>query len=228
MTGKILLLTKSTVWCRHAADLARSFFGDRVIWCAGAVGDPRPSIDTVGSDAVLMSFLSPWIIPGDVLGRFQLAINFHPGSRYYPGIGSYNFAIYEGAKEFGSVCHHMIGKVDAGDIVREDLFPLLGQETVEQLKLRTMTVMLQQFHAVLQDLHRTQSVPKAGVSWARSAFTRAELNALAKLDAAMSGDEIRLRQRAMAYPGFPGAYLELAGNRLETAAPPATVLERIE
>lgn len=227
MSGKILLLTKSTVWCRHAADLARSFFGERVVWCPGAVGDPLPRTDEVGPDAILISFLSPWIIPGTVLGRFQLAINFHPGSRHYPGIGSYNFAIYEKAKEFGSICHHMIAKVDAGDIIREDLFPLLGSETVEQLKLRTMTVMLHQFHSVLQELHG-KSVPSARISWARRAFTRAELNDLARLDAAMSGDEIRLRQRAMAYPGFSGAYLELAGNRLETAAPPATILERIE
>ncbi len=65
----------------------------------------------------IISFVSPWIIPENLLNSAQkAAINFHPGPPDYPGTGCYNFALYEGTKKYGVTAHHMEKKVDTGNI----------------------------------------------------------------------------------------------------------------
>jgi methionyl-tRNA formyltransferase len=226
MARDVVLLTKKTIWCQHAADIARSFFAEALTWHAGHGGEALPVADSgLAKGTILISFLSPWIIPQRLLDQADVAINFHPGSRHYPGSGCYNFAIFEDAKEFGSVCHHMVRSVDTGIIVREDLFPLTGSETIEQLKLRTMAVMLAQFHEIVHILWAGTGLPKAAAGWSRKAFTKRELNDLARVTPDMTEEEVRRRVRAMAYPGFSGAFVEIGGERFLAPTPPRAIVE---
>jgi Formyl transferase len=101
-----------------------------------ALFSPNPNQDQKG------------IIPADLLNRSELAINFHPGSRDYPGSGCYSFAIYDRAAEYGCVCHHMVSAVDTGPLIEERRFRTIENETVETLKFRTYVVM----QALLQDI----------------------------------------------------------------------------
>jgi methionyl-tRNA formyltransferase len=154
----------------------------------------------------VLSFISPWIVPASVLDKSALSLNFHPGSCDYPGIGCYNFALYEEARQFGPVCHHMLPKVDSGTVVKEILFPVLPQDRVETLKLRTMVAMLALFHEMLGLIATGQTLPVSSRQWTRKPFTRRQLDALGEITPGMSKDEENRRIRAMAYPGFPGAY----------------------
>jgi methionyl-tRNA formyltransferase len=226
MARDIVLLSKKTVWCQHAADIARSFFAEALTWHAGGAGDALPVADGgLAKGSILVSFLSPWIVPQRLLDQAGVAINFHPGSRHYPGSGCYNFAIFEGAKEFGSVCHHMARSVDTGSIIREDLFPLTGRETIEQLKLRTMVVMLAQFHEIMHTLRAGADLPKAAAGWTRKAFTKRDLNDLARVTPEMTDEEVGRRVRAMAYPGFSGAFVDIGGERFQSPTPPRAIVE---
>ena len=59
----------------------------------------------------IFSYLCPWIIPMSIIKKAEIAaINFHPGSPKYPGSGCYNFAIYNGEKEYGVTCHFLSKK----------------------------------------------------------------------------------------------------------------------
>ncbi|HWT14101.1 MAG TPA: formyltransferase family protein [Allosphingosinicella sp.] len=205
--GRVILLSKQDRFSREAADFARGLLGERLLVFTGQVGDPYPDLSGLGPADTLVSFLSPWIVRQEDLERVAVAINFHPASVDYPGIGCYNFALYDGAAEFGAVCHHMLAKVDTGLIVDERRFPLLPEDSVETLKLRTMETMVAMFRDLIALIARGEPLPLAGVHWTRRPYTRKQLHALKVITPDMDEAEVERRVRAVTYPGYPGAVL---------------------
>jgi len=219
MAGDILMLTKRDAWSGYAVRIARAIFADRVEAHSGDRDNPLPDHLEDRRWRAIVSFLSPWIIPSRLFRRADLAINFHPGSAEYPGIGCYNFALYEEAREYGAVCHHLADRVDSGPIIAERLFPVSPHETVESLKLRTMTVMLDMFQTVIQRLDAIEQGEELGQGvrqWTRSPFTRRQLDELCRIEPGMTEAEIRRRIRATTFPGAPGPFVEIGGCRFET------------
>ena len=207
----VLLITKTGPWGDAAVQLGRILLGERVIVVRGAAGDPLPEQLGEADYQAILSFLSPWIIPAAELERVDLAINFHPGSHHYPGTGCYNFALYEGAEQYGAVCHYMAPAVDSGPIISEHLFRVRPGETVETLKYRTMVVMIEMFHDIISRVAEGTELQSSDVAWSRRAFTRAELNELHRVTPDMPAEEIKRRRAAVTYPGFPGVQL-VAGD----------------
>lgn len=210
MSPRIILLAKRERFSREAQAIAEAAFGDDLATFTGAVGDPEPEALRTATPDYLISFLSPWIVRKHSLDRAGAAINFHPGSTDYPGIGCYNFALYEGATEFGAVCHHMLAKVDTGDLVMERRFPVLPEDSVETLKLRTMETMVDMFREVVELIAAGQPLPRADVHWTRRPFTRREMEALKQIEHDMPQEEIDRRVRATVYPGYPGPVMRMA------------------
>jgi methionyl-tRNA formyltransferase len=202
--GKIVLLTKRDAWCEKAGLFAQIVFGDRLSWIRGTVGDPFPEDAFDQKLDYLISYLSPWIVPRRLLDTSGVSVNFHPASRDYPGTGCYNFCLYEGAAEYGAICHHMVEKVDRGAIIEERRFPVLAGETVETLKYRTMIVMLALYHDILSGIDAGRPLPISAGGWSRAPFTRAQLDELCVISPSMTPDEIKRRIRATIYPGRPG------------------------
>ena len=178
---------------------------------------PSELVATKG--ALLVSFLSPWIVPQALLDANGPSINFHPGSTDYPGIGCYNFAIYDEVAEFGAVCHHMLAKVDTGALIDERRFALLPTDTVETLKLRTMITMLSMFQDIMHLIADGRPLPVAERQWSRRPYTRKEMNALKMLDEHMTQREIDRRVRATTYPGYPGARMACATGAIDYPVP---------
>lgn len=212
MTADIVLLAKTETFSRQARLVAQVLFGERLQSFLGTVGDPLPDELESARPAVLLSFLSPWIVPQRLLDRSKLAINFHPASVDYPGIGCYNFALYDQADEFGALCHHMAAKVDTGTVIEERRFALLPSDTVESLKLRTMVTMLAMFHDICTLIATGEPLPVSERQWTRRPYTRREMNALKAIEPGMPADEIERRIRAGTYPGYPGPSVTIAGH----------------
>lgn len=203
--GEIVLLAKADRFSTDSAELARRVFGSRLTLHQGRVGDPFPLRPAMAPIAGLLSFLSPWIVPAWVLEKSEVAVNFHPASREYPGIGCYNFAIYEGAASFGAVCHHMEPAVDTGQLIAETRFAMAPDERVETLKLRTMVALAALFAEIVDLIAAGKPLPKLGKPWSRKPFTRKQLNELCIVEPEMDEGERRRRIRAVSYPGYPGA-----------------------
>jgi methionyl-tRNA formyltransferase len=216
---QVVVLTKCDAWCQRAGQLAQIVFGDRLCWVQGSVGDPFPSQSVHPKPDYLISFLSPWIVPKQVLETAKVAINFHPASCDYPGIGCYNFCLYEGASYYGATCHHMVEKVDRGKIIEERRFRVLENETVETLKFRTMIVMLSLYHDILIDIAAGKPMPAASASWSRRPFTRTQLNELCSISPDMADEEIARRVRATVYPGRPGPTVNIGGTEFRYGVP---------
>jgi methionyl-tRNA formyltransferase len=220
----LVLLTKKDLWSQQAAKLVQAVAPMPVIWQQGQPGDAAPAAFDIPSITLLISFLSPWIVPADVLERSKDAINFHPGSCDYPGTGCYNFALYEGAAQFGAVCHHMLPRVDTGEVIAETLFPVLPHDRVETLKLRTMVTMLEMLHIQLSRYATGDPFTRHHRQWTRPAFTRRQLNALCEITEAMPPQEKQRRILATTYPGYPGPYLLKDGKKIPYDVPAGSPL----
>ena len=220
--SQILLLSKTTDWCKAAQRFLQDQ-GARVLVLEGERGAPLPAAAMDWQGDYLVSFISSWVVPETLLARARVAaINFHPAPPEYPGIGCYNFALYDNAATYGVTCHHMVRRVDSGRIIAVQRFPILPEDTVASLKDRSMSSLLDLFKAVMSGILRGEPLPVSGEQWTRKPYTRRELDALCRVTPEMPAEEIRRRARATFFPGFLSAYVELAGLRFQvTSAFPA-------
>ncbi len=148
----------------------------------------------------------------------KAAINFHPASPDYPGIGCNNFALYENAAEYGVTCHHMAAHVDTGGIIAVRRFPILPEDTVATLLERTYENQIALFMEIAALMAEGKDLPAGGETWTRRPFTRKEFNALFRITADMSPAEIARRIRAVSYGPYQ-PFMEVQGFRFEYVPP---------
>ncbi|MCP5053194.1 MAG: hypothetical protein GY940_38875 [bacterium] len=207
MTGKskysILFLGKEEDGhCSKALKFVRKNFPD-VSAYLGKWGDPLP--EDIGSwdGDYIISYLSRWIVPGYLIKKAKVAaINFHPASPDYPGIGCNNFALYEEAGEYGVTCHHMAAKVDTGNIIAVKRFPVFSTDDVGSLLIRTYDFQLILFYEVVGQVLRNEPLPSSKETWTRKPFSRKEFNKLGVISPEMTVEEIEKRVRATSYGVF--------------------------
>lgn len=207
----IVLFTRKNEDGARAEEIALDIFGDELIIHHGSWGEKFPEALLKENFKIILSFLSPWILPAAILNESEIALNFHPGSRDYPGIGCYNFALYEEAKIYGATCHYMLPQVDAGKILIERTFPVKNDDSVLTLKNKTMDEILSMFREVCIMLKNGEALPEAKVLWSRRPFTRKELNDLCKIKTDMSPEEVNKIIRSVTFPGHDGASVEIGG-----------------
>jgi methionyl-tRNA formyltransferase len=165
---------------------------------------------------LLISYISTCIVPREVLKKTKKwNINFHPGPPEYPGIGCFNFAIYNSAKQFGTTAHLMTPKVDSGKIIGIKRFDMDNEETVESLSIKTYSTQLVLFKEVIKFIEVNNSLPSSDEKWKRKPYKRNELEKLAEIDSNMTKAETDKRIRATYYPGKPAPFTEIKGYRFE-------------
>lgn len=200
--------------CARALEFCREHF-ESVASCLGRWGDPLPDEIRRWEGDYIISYLSRWVVPANLLARARrAAVNFHPASPEYPGIGCNNFALYEGASEYGATCHHMAARVDTGSIIAVKRFPVLPEDNVESLLKRTYEHQMALFFEIAALMAEGRELPVSGEKWTRPPFTRVQFNELFRITPEMSKEEIARRIRAISYgPWQP--YVEIEGYRFE-------------
>ena len=119
----LFLGKKNDAYTLKALEHLKLLFSD-VTSCLGVWGQKLPEEASCWSGDIIISYLSRWVIPEYLLTKAKdMAINFHPATPDYPGIGCINFALYECAPVYGATCHHMNKQVDTGNIIRVERFP---------------------------------------------------------------------------------------------------------
>ena len=145
----------------------------------------------------IVSYLSRWIIPDDLLEKSRIAaMNFHPASPDYPGIGCNNFALYDEAEFYGVTCHYMTSAVDTGSIIDTKTFPVFSSDSVATLLSRTYDFQLVLFYEIMGTILRGDKLPSSNKNWTRKPYTRKEFDELATITADMKSEEVRKRIRA--------------------------------
>ena len=135
----------------------------------------EPMVKPVPCD-VLVSYRYSTVVPGPWLP--ELAINFHPGPPERPGIGSTDWALYEGAKQFGVTAHHMAAVPDTGPIIAVRRFLIRPHDTLLTLTQRAHAHMLSLADEVLTYLLMELPLPVSIERWVGKPRTRKDLQAL--------------------------------------------------
>jgi methionyl-tRNA formyltransferase len=180
----------------RAVEFCRQKFAAVAVYL-GNWGDPLPGGAASWRGDILISYLARWIVPPDLLGRAGTAINFHPGPPEYPGYGCNNFAIYEGAREYGVTCHRMAPSVDTGPIVEVVRFPVLATDNGGTLLVKAYDSQLELFFRITDRIARGERLAASQDRWARKPFTRKDFNELGRLSSDMGDQEIARRKRAL-------------------------------
>jgi len=207
----LFLGKKDDAHCVKAAQFVHANFSDVTV-CLGEWGESLPETATQWQGDFIISYLSRWVVPEHLIHEAKhAAINFHPASPDYPGIGCNNFALYEQAQEYGVTCHHMAAKVDTGAIIAVRRFPVFASDDVASLLQRTYEFQLVLFYDVLGGLIRNEPLPHSNEMWTRPPFTRKQFDALGLITADMSEDEVQRRVRATSF-GIWQPRMEIAGH----------------
>ena len=216
----ILFLGKAAdPYCARALDYCRAH-SSRVTACLGQWHDPLPAAARNWEGDYIISYLSRWIVPACLLGRARKnSINFHPASPEYPGIGCNNFALYEGAKEFGVTCHHMTAKVDSGPIIAVSRFSIHDEDTVESLLQRTYEHQFVLFSDIAARIFAGEALPVSTERWTRAPLTRNQFNELFRITLEMDAGEVARRVRAVSF-GRWQPYVVIHGHRFDYASLP--------
>lgn len=204
--------------CEAALRFCLDHFGD-VDWAVGQWGDPFPEVARQWHGDLIISYLSRWVVPVWLLGRAKVAaINFHPASPEFPGIGCCNFALYSGATDYGVTCHHMAAKVDTGAIIATRRFSIESADTVETLLERTYKAQYELFEEIGWLLMAGHELPASSERWTREPYTRKEFNELNRILPGMTKAEEARVIRACAYRQYSPSRISESG--LKVAASP--------
>src|SRR4051794_25618631 len=186
----LFLGKKNDQHVQKALDFCRLNFAE-VTAHLGKWGDPLPEDTGWWEGDYIVSYLSRWLVPERLLNKARIAaINFHPASPAYPGIGCNNFALYEEAKEYGVTCHHMASQVDTGPIIAVKQFPVFHTDNVVSLLSRTYDHQLVLFYEVMSFILEGKQLPAVNEQWTRKPFSRKDLNDLGRISSEMSKEEI--------------------------------------
>ena len=208
----LFLRKKDNQYAQRAEDFIRKHFQHPVIFSGGR-HDKLPEEILNWKGDLMISFISSWIYPQQLLSNADFAaINFHPGSPEYPGIGCTNFAIYEGTKEYGVTCHHMNPVVDSGNIIAIKRFPVKKEDTVYSVTQHCYKLIEESFYEILNGILEGHPLPVTNERWKRKPFTRKQLDELCTITTDMTEEEINKRIKATTYK-TPWAFTRI-GNHI--------------
>ncbi len=194
---KILFIGKADDQYSKIAGEFISLHFPETVTIYGKRGELFPKEATDWKGDIVISYLSQWIIPDQVLKSAAImAINFHPGPPEYPGIGCTNFAVYDGVDEYGVTCHHMLAKVDTGKIISVKRFPVYKADTVFSITQRCYALILTQCFEIMDFIITGTVFPQSTEKWTRKPYLRKELNRLCRITPDMPVEEMNRRIKA--------------------------------
>ncbi|MFY8352757.1 formyltransferase family protein [Pseudoalteromonas sp. SSM20] len=210
---KVLFLSKKHDVHSEKALTHLNQFGWEVVSCFGVWGEKLPPDAQTWDGDLIISYLSRWVVPESLLVKAKVgAINFHPAPPEYPGIGCINFALYNNEGTFGATCHHMLGKVDTGKIIKVKRFPVYEKDNIQSLLERTYDYQLSLFYDVMDQFYTDKAFPESQDEWSREAYTRKEFNELFKISLEMDEEETNKRIRAISFNEFQ-PWIEFHGKK---------------
>jgi methionyl-tRNA formyltransferase len=207
----LFLSKKDNDYAVRAGEYIRKNFANAVLF-AGDRKEPLPAEVTGWKGDLIISFISSWIFPQQLLNNASMAaINFHPGSPEYPGIGCTNFAIYNGETEYGVTCHHMKASVDSGTIIMVKRFPISADGSVYEVTQHCYRLIEEMFYNIMEDILAGKELPTSAERWKRKPYTRKQLDELCEIRPDMTEDEIARRIKATTYK-TPWAFTKIGGR----------------
>lgn len=172
-----------------------------------------PAIDSILKENLevdyIFNFLSPKLLSPKILNMARIcAINFHPGSYEYPGVGSASLSLFDRQFEYGVSAHIMEASIDSGSIICERFFKIpdeIDSNTLFNIALMECKALLIETLMLL----KINPLPPKIRSWARPAITREEFEEWLILAKFESNPDLELKIHSSKHPAFPGPYIRV-------------------
>ena len=147
------------------------------------------------------------------------AVNLHMAPLpEYRGCNQFSFAILDGKKEFGTTIHRIDTRIDHGDILFEQRFPIPEHCWVETLYNLTESASIELFQSSLANLVQGNytAIPQTELEAERgtSLHYRKEINTIKEIDLNWDAEKIARHIRATSMKGFEPPYALLSGEKV--------------
>ena len=163
----------------------------------------------------LFSIINPTQTPEEILSKPKIsAINFHDAPLpKYAGLHVTSWAIQNQETDFGVTWHEMNTKFDAGDILKQSLFPIEADETAFSLSVKCYQKGKESFESLVSDIEANTLTRTTQNLALRSVYLSSQRPSNAALiDWNKSVDEICAFSRGLSYQdeynplGLPKVY----------------------
>lgn len=165
----------------------------------------------IKNDDILFSFSHSILIPKEILKKVKIAINVHAGPPSYPGRDIQHFAIYDGVKTHGATLHRMTDKVDAGDILDVEMFPVKERTTPSELHKMANEASYKLIFRNLPKILSGEDMIPIGVKWGEKKYTRKDFVEMCSVTPDMSKREIEKRIKIFSVPGYINIKTQIHG-----------------
>ena len=131
----------------------------------------------------LISYLCPIKFKKNELIKIkQASINFHPGPPKYPGIGCFNYAIFNKDLSYGVTCHFMNEKIDNGKIIEVKKFYLTRNETIQSISYKSYSNMYKLFLKIFKKIIKGKKIYKfTKHRWSKKYYSKKDFNNFLKI-----------------------------------------------
>jgi methionyl-tRNA formyltransferase len=205
-----------TLWFQRVADTAAEL-GLRFVYAddldAAALAD---AVAQAGPDLIFSLYYRS-MLPAALLGLARVgAFNMH-GSLLprFRGRAPTNWAVLHGATETGATLHEMVAKPDAGAIVDRSAVPILpddtGRQVFDKVTVAAEQVLWRSLPAILAG-----DWPRLPNDIAQGSYFSGRKPEDGRIDWSQPAARVYDLIRAVA-PPYPGAFTDLAGQRLVVA-----------
>jgi methionyl-tRNA formyltransferase len=174
-----------------------------------SINSLESEITALGEVDYIFNFLSPKIFPKWLLEQVRYAaINFHPASFEYPGIGSASYSLFDKKNSYGVSAHYMTNEIDEGGIIAERYFeqnPYSDCDTLFSRALNECPLLLSDVINLLEK----EKLPPVIRQWAKKATTRQEFNEWMTLLITESNQNWDNKIFSLQHPVYQGPFIKI-------------------
>jgi len=165
----------------------------------------------------IFCFRSKIILKEKILKKIKyFALNFHPGTPKYRGLGCTNYALYNDEKTYGSTAHLINKRIDNGKILMVNFFKIKKKDNLEKVLNNTYRSMLLLSRKVLKFIQKNPSISilnlKKNIKWSSKIKKRKELENFYRIKKNITKRELDKKIRATVI-GKYRPYIELFGRK---------------
>ena len=179
----------------------------KIIWSDGKKNKINFKIN--GLFDYIICFRSNYILSKKVIDKAKIAaINFHPGTPEYRGIGCINLALLNNVKEYGSTVHLINEKIDSGYILDVTKFKVKIKDDLNSVLINTHQIMYKQSVRILKKIFLKPSIIRnlvlknKNIKWGKQMMTRKKLDKLYEINFPVTEKLFQKKVRALKIKDF--------------------------
>lgn len=152
-----------------------------------------------------------FILKKNIIDKAKFAaINFHPGTPKYRGIGCINYALYNNEKNYGSTAHLINEKIDSGSIIDVKNFKITKKMNLDNCLKKTHKIMYKQAMQILKKLKKSNGEKELktlikknkNIKWSKKIKNRKNLDLFYNINLSYSKSKIEKKIKATYIKNF--------------------------